>query len=103
MLDGEEYFTCDCSSFNHTLRFVLDLDEMSDMPFPTIYVEMGLNQYLPWYKRLVIGIKYILGGPTGAAYDCWAINTKSDDPERMIAMLKKLQERQERIKTIEKF
>jgi len=93
MLDGEEYFTCDCSHFNHTLRFVLDLDESSIRPIPSIYVEIGLNHYLPWYKRLLVGIKYILGGQSGAAYDCWMINTKSDDPDKMIVMLKKLKER----------
>lgn len=99
MMDGEEYFTCDCCSFAHTLRFVLNLDEDMKTPIPTIYVEIGLNHFLPWYKRLVIGIKYIFGGQSGPAYDCWMINTKSDDPEKMIIMLKKLQER---IKILEK-
>jgi len=90
MLDGKEYFSCECESFNHTLRFVLDLDENSTNPMPTVYTEVGLNHHLVWYKRLVIGFKYIMGGHTGSAYDCWMINTKSDDPEKMIKMLERL-------------
>lgn len=93
MLDGKEYFTCECGSFEHTLRFVLDLDENSNHPVPTIYSEISLNHYLPWYKRLIIGIKYILGGKTGAAYDCWMIDSNSDDPQKMIKMLEKLKKR----------
>ena len=93
MPDEKEYFTCECGKFDHTLRFILDLDENSIIPIPTIYAELGLNHYLPWYKRLIIGIKYVFGTQTGAAYDCWMIDGKGEDPTKMISMLQKLKER----------
>ena len=93
MLDGSEYFECACHSFDHTLRFVLDLDENvaeDDWSFPTIYAEVMLGHYLPWYKRVWLGIKYIFGYDVQFAYSCWEINHESDTPDKMIDMLEKL-------------
>ena len=90
MLDGEEYFTCCCGSFDHTLRFILDLDRGHENPYPTLYAEIQMIHYHPWYKRLWIGIKYIFGIDTPNPYSCWEINKKSDDPDRLIELLQKL-------------
>lgn len=100
MLDGEEYFTCCCSDFDHTLRFVLDLDEDSEHPWPTIYTEIQINHYLPWYKRIWLGIKFIFGVDVRHPYNCWEINEKSDDPQRMIEMLEKLKEKMKRTESL---
>lgn len=110
MLDGSEFFECACHSFDHTLRFVLDLDEQQDedeIAFPTLYTEIQLNHYIPWYKRIILGIKYIFGFDIHHAYTCWEINDQSDDPDRMIAMLQKLKialdaEKKKRLEKYEK-
>lgn len=102
MLDGEEYFTCACGSFDHTLRFVLDLDRSDDkdhIALPSIFTEMQMNHYLPWYKRVWLGIKFIFGTDVRHAYSCWEINNDSDDPERLIEMLQKLKNEIEKNKT----
>jgi len=98
MFDGEEYFTCVCGDFDHTLRFVLDLDRDSEYQFPTIYVECQLNEYMPWYKRILIAIKYIFKKTQYYHSGCWEINANSDDPDRMIEMLNKLKKEMETIK-----
>jgi len=92
MLDGEEYFTCACSSFDHTLRFVLDLDRDSKHPYPSIFSEIRLSHYYPWYKRIPLAIKYILGIDIRHSHDCWEINKKGDDIGRMISMLVQLRD-----------
>jgi len=84
MLDGVEYYTCLCSSPNHTLRFVLD----KDPEFPTIYTEIMMSHYQPWYKRIWISIKYIFGMDTVDHYGAWEI--KHEDVDRMIALLTEL-------------
>lgn len=98
MLDNEKYFNCSCADFSHTLRFVIDLDRGSDYPIPTIYTETKLNHYLPWYKRIWIGIRYIFGNDYVQPYACWEINSQGDDPKIMIGMLQQLVDEQESIK-----
>lgn len=57
MLDGSHYFECRCDSIEHTLRFVVD----NDPDDPCIYVEVNLNDWRGFWKRLWVGIKYIFG------------------------------------------
>lgn len=90
MLDGEQYFTCACGTMDHTLRFVLDLDENSEVRVPTIYVDIRLVHYLPWYRRLWLGIKYIFGTDISDSHDGWMIHNKCEDVDRMIGMLQQL-------------
>jgi len=93
MLDGMEYFACACSSPNHTLRFVLDMDEdHGDYPrMPTIYTEIMMSHFRPWYSRIWIATKYIFGMDTPDHYGCWEIDIhNSDDPQRLIDMVTKL-------------
>lgn len=55
MLDGTHYFECACGSPEHTIRFTLD---KQDDP-PVIYCDFYLDQYLPWYRRVLVAVKYI--------------------------------------------
>lgn len=50
-----EYFECQCYSDEHTVKFSLDEED------GTIYASIFLNDWMPWYKRLWVGIKYIFG------------------------------------------
>ena len=53
----KETFECECLSDEHTLRFWVD-DEPGD---GHVYVVSYLRKY-PFWKRLVLGLKYIFGG-----------------------------------------
>ncbi len=55
MLDGTEYFECDCNSPEHTLVFTLDREDNE------IYTSVFLNQYRPWWHRIWIATKYVFG------------------------------------------
>lgn len=96
MLDGTEFYECECDSDEHTLRFILDLDEnpikdktgKSYPRHPELYTSVFLNHYDQWYKRLWRGIKYIFG------YKCKyghfdSFTMKPGDAERMITMIEK--------------
>ena len=52
-----EHYDCVCHSSDHTLRTVF-VESDDDKAF---YLEMQLCPYLPWYKRLWIGVRYIFG------------------------------------------
>lgn len=54
------YLECDCTSAEHTMRFVLDDDEV----YPHIYVEMQLSRSRGFLRRLWLAIKYVFG------YEC---------------------------------
>ena len=62
MLDGTEFFECECGSDEHTLRFILDLDKTpgkdyigNQMPrLPELYVSVFLQEK-PWYVRFWAG------------------------------------------------
>ena len=46
-------FECDCHSFHHTVRFVFDEED------GTLTVDVALNSWLPWYRRLWRAIIYV--------------------------------------------
>jgi len=48
------FFECICGHDAHTLRLVLDYEERE------AYVCLYLSSHLPFWKRLILGIKYIL-------------------------------------------
>jgi len=76
----EQYFTCACSSMEHTLRLSYYDDE-------EIYLEIFLDSG-PWYKRLVNGIKYIFGFKSRYGdFGCWGL--RPSDATRMKEMLEK--------------
>jgi hypothetical protein len=83
MLDGTEFFECRCGSDEHTLRFILDVDD--NCFYTTVY----LNSYKTWYRRLWVALKYLFGYKCKYGHwDCWILS--ADDVPRIIAMLHKL-------------
>ena len=52
-----QLFVCDCGDVNH--QFIITTDE--NYGETNVYVEVKLNRNLPWYRRLVKGLKYIFG------------------------------------------
>ena len=59
------YAECQCSDFNHVVRFALDEADGD------ILLETRLNAFEPWWKRAWIALKYVLGLPrTYGHYDC---------------------------------
>ena len=86
MLDGTEYFECQCGSDEHTLKFILDLDENAEPRIPELYTSVFLNHYQTWYKRLWVGIKYIFGYKSKYGHwDCFTM--KHEDADRLINMV----------------
>lgn len=51
--DGFHRFECSCSSFDHNVRFEVD-EEMGH-----ISISVPLNHWLPWWKRLILAVKYV--------------------------------------------
>ena len=78
MLDGTHYFECACGSAEHTIRFTLDKEDEPPMIFGDIY----LDQFIPWYKRIFVAIKYILRiPPQNCHFDSWIMH--DDDARRL--------------------
>jgi len=88
MLDGTEFFECDCGGDEHTLRFTLDKKDNS------LYTTIFLNQYRPWYSRFWVAIKYIFGYKSKYGHwDVWIL--RYEDAERLQTMLSALEDRKE--------
>lgn len=61
MKELTEIEICQCSSLEHQVIFQFDPDEgYNDF----LYINVALNHYYPWYKRIWLGIKYMFG------YEC---------------------------------
>lgn len=64
------YFDCVCSSPEHTIRFIL----YKNSDDPELWLEVYLNDYRGFFKRLWYGLKYILGFKSRhGAWDIWTI------------------------------
>jgi hypothetical protein len=88
-----EFFVCECSSDEHTLRFILD-----DY---CIYTDVYLNDWQNCYTRLWVGIKYIFGYKCKYGHwDCFMMNP--EDIPRFRKMLDDFEalnkEREDKIK-----
>lgn len=82
-----EFFECQCSSDEHTLKFVLDeaCDDITDLE---IWTSVFLYQYQSWWKRVWIAIKYIFGYTSRYGHwDCFIM--RPEDVDRMILLLAK--------------
>lgn len=90
MLNGTHYFECTCGAPDHTLRFILDTDD----ELPTIYTEVMMSHYLPWYKRVWVGIKYMFGMDKVDHFGGWELH--HDDADRLIAMLEEFKKGSEK-------
>jgi hypothetical protein len=78
-----ESFSCECGDMTHTIRFYQDVEP----GYEEFGVEIFLNNYLPWYKRLAIAFWYALGVPTQdySHYDTWML--ANSDRERLVNLL----------------
>jgi hypothetical protein len=55
-----EYLECSCTSAEHLLRFTFDDGKWDDC-CPEIYIDVQLNCFHGFWKRLWLGIRYIFG------------------------------------------
>lgn len=85
MLDGTEFFECECSSPEHTLTFTLSLDEDE----PEIYTSVFLGSY-PWgWKRFKTAVRYLFGYKcVYGHWDCFQL--RPGDALRLQGMLERL-------------
>jgi len=75
-----EFFECQCSSNEHTLRFNVDATD------GTIYTSVYLNDFYPWYYRILVAIKYIFGYKSKfGAWDCTEF--RHEDHNRLVALV----------------
>lgn len=86
-----EYFTCECTHPEHTLRFCY-FDPMDGFP-GELYLEIMLNTgHLSVFRRIWVAIKYILNMKlaTNCSFDTWSLAPA--DLNRMIDFLSKVKE-----------
>lgn len=83
-MEKPEYFECQCSSLEHTLRFWFDDDES----FPCVYASVFLDE-APWHRRLWMGLKYIFGYKSRYGH-FGEFMLRPEDADRLIAVLEKL-------------
>ena len=80
MLDGTEYFECQCGSPEHALVFTLDKEDNE------IYTSVFLDQYRPWWHRIWVAIKYVFGYKCMYGhFDCCLM--RPEDAKRLISLL----------------
>lgn len=84
MLNGTEYFECQCGSDEHTIHFTLDVEENE------IYLSVFLNQYRSFFKRAWVAVKYLFNYK--CKYGHWdCVTIQNDDAERLISLLRRLE------------
>ncbi len=86
-----EYFDCECSSAEHTLRFIyLEPHKIGGVECPAeLYTEIHLNQYRNFFKRIWVAIKYVFGYKCQYGHwDVWTLN--HNDCERLRDLVNKI-------------
>lgn len=64
-----EFFDCGCGTQEHMIRF--DMDTWSH-DAPELFVSIYLNQYRPWWKRVIPAFKYLLNlKPARCGFGHW--------------------------------
>jgi hypothetical protein len=77
------YLPCECASSEHAIVFVLDKENKE------LWLEIHLNTYLPWWKRVWSAIKYIFGYKSEYGhFDCWMM--RPDDANKIIELMKEI-------------
>lgn len=76
-----EYFNCECFSPEHTLRFVLDEDNM-------VSVDSQFYPHMSIFKRLWLALRYVVN-PNSINYPWGDTILKTEDLPRLIKLLKK--------------
>lgn len=71
------YIECVCQDASHVLRLsLLDLLFSDNQEY---YLEVHLNGYFPWYKRIWLALSYVLGVQKTGAFDCTILNQDQAD------------------------
>lgn len=89
----DSYFNCQCHSFEHLIRFTLDEwhNYSGTATKPELSIAVHLNNWAPWWRRVWLGLKYIVGHDDGFPhYDEMLFRT--EDADRLMAMLIRLKE-----------
>jgi len=76
-----EVFLCECCDPEHQFIVAWDTDPMDQ----DMYLEVRLNTYLPWYKRIYAALGFIFKKGE-AGYNTVILN--KDDRARLAAVLK---------------
>jgi hypothetical protein len=85
MLDGTEYFECQCHSDEHAVTFTLSLDD----EMPEIYLSVYMDNRRGFWRRLWLGLRYAFGYQSKyGAFGNWTL--QPSDAERLRSMLDKL-------------
>lgn len=86
MLDGTEYFECQCFADEHTLRLTLSLDDED----PGIYTSVYLRPHGGFWSRIWYGLRYAFGYQSKfGAFGCWLMQPQ--DAARLKGMIEKLE------------
>jgi hypothetical protein len=81
--DKNELFVCDCSDISHNMIF--QLWDWGDEA-PDLNVNVALNHYLPFHKRIWLAIRYVFGFQSRFGhYD--TITIRREDLSRLRAIL----------------
>ena len=74
-----EYFDCQCHDFNHTIRLTLDPQDGD------VYLDVRLNDWMPWHRRIWNAVKYIFKyDVTDGHYDVTLLREEDHDRIRDI-------------------
>ena len=71
------YFACDCKHPDH----ILHVSYISDEDYAFLSLEILLNP-MPWYKRIPVAIRYLLG--KRASYSTWDETLLAPDDSRKL-------------------
>jgi hypothetical protein len=82
MEDKVLHLDCECNSPEHITRYSLWYWG-DDVP-PELLVEVQAGHYLPWYKRIVVAIKYIFGYEGVKWHDAYFKRTDIDKLQKML-------------------
>jgi len=76
-----KYFECMCHSPEHVLRVEIDED------FKCVVFTTYLDHYLPWYKRIIVAIRYVLGFEPSQYGHFSETLLKDEDTKKLIELL----------------
>jgi len=82
MADKELFLDCACGSPDHLVRY--SLWNWNDGE-PELSLMVQASEYRPWYRRLVVGLKYIFGFEPLRWHDALL---KREDAGKLMDMLK---------------
>jgi len=82
-IEEQEYFTCECYSDEHTLRF----SYIKDPNYLEVYTSVYIGRPGGFFKRLWSFIKYVFGHRCKYGdFDCFCLNPK--DINKLIRLLR---------------